>query len=246
MNKFKIRRNDAIDKLKALKAKQLQELQALREKQEKYLLKVANKLGINVNKSLRQEVARKLFHVSSLWIPIAIYFLPKDIALTLFATLIALDLIIEFGNYKKWHWARYSFGVIFYKILRSSERRKNKFQLSGSLYVLLASFLSTALFSKEIAIISMSVMIISDASAAIYGKFFGIRKIYKNKTTEGVLAFFVSSLFVMMMLNFLHPITYASIIACMLATITEIFGKIIKVDDNLSIPLVIGFILSIL
>ncbi|MFI3241439.1 MAG: hypothetical protein R3Y43_02615 [Alphaproteobacteria bacterium] len=197
-------------------------------------------------KSTIIELQRKTLHLSSLWIPILIYLTYRTNALLIFGTLTIFDLILEYANFKKQKWARLSYGAIFHKILRSFETKHNHFLPSGAFYVLLASFLCALLFSKEIAVISISVMLIADANAALFGKLFGKHKLYKNKSVEGSFAFLISALLVMLVCHFLHPINYASIIACITATILEIYSKQLKLDDNLSIPLSVGFILSIL
>lgn len=75
-------------------------------------------------------------------------------------------------------------------MLRNKETTHGKFQVSGSLYVLLAAIACTLLFPQPVAVISLSVMLISDTSAALFGKAYGTRKLYKNKSLEGTVAFF--------------------------------------------------------
>ena len=132
------------------------------------------------------------------------------------------------------------------KTLRSKETKKKKFVPSGSVYVLFSALLSTLFFSKEIAIISLTVMLVSDTCAAIFGRLFGSRKLYGQKSLEGTTVFFISALYIMIAYNHLFPTSYAGIIACTLATLCELFESKLKIDDNLSIPLVIGFVLTYL
>lgn len=202
------------------------------------------KLNLGFNKSINQELMRKSIHLSSLWIPLLIYFSNMIFAFSVFFVLFIADITFEYGNYKKWSWVRATYGKLFFKMLRRKEKQKKKFQICGSLYVLIASMLAVVLFSKEIAVVSLSVMLISDTFAAIFGKIYGSREIRKNKTMEGTIAFFISSLIVMLLCNSLFAVNYASIIACFAATVAEVYEDKIKVDDNLSIPLVIGFIFT--
>lgn len=201
---------------------------------------------ILVKKSFRNELYRKSIHLSSLWIPALVYFAHPGVSIALFSFLLLADGIIEYGNFKKWKWARRTFGAMFYKTLRSRELKKDRFQVSGSMYVLAGAIICTMLFSKSVAAISLTIMLTSDACAALFGKAFGTRKLYKSKSLEGTTAFFLSALIVMMLFNPVYAVTYASIIAAAAATLAEMFEDKIEIDDNLSVPLFVGIILSLL
>ena len=105
--------------------------------------------------------------------------------------------------------------------------------------------LETLLFSNVIASIALTVMLISDTLAALVGKAVGQRKIYKNKSLEGTCAFFISALVIMILFNPIYTFTYASVIACFFAVFMELYEEWLELDDNFSVPLVIGFILTI-
>lgn len=201
---------------------------------------------IKMDKSYKKEVYRKSIHLSSLWIPALIYFAHPGLSITLFSLLFISDAILEYGNYKRWKWARKTFGSLFFKTLRNKETKHVRFQVSGSLYVLLAAIACTLLFSKPIAVIAMTVMLISDTTAALVGKACGTRKIYRNKSLEGTTAFFLSALFINMFYEPIFHFTYASVLACIAATVAEVYEDKIEIDDNLSIPLFVGIILTIL
>ena len=200
----------------------------------------------DVSKSFRNELYRKSIHLSSLWIPLLIYLVHPAISITFFSLLLLSDALIEYGNFKKWKWARKTFGTMFYKTLRNKERTRTHFQVTGSMYVLAAAIICTLLFSKPVAAIALTIMLTSDACAALFGKAFGTRKLYKNKSLEGSVAFFVCALVVMILYNPLYPVTYAGIIAAAAATFAEMFEDKLEIDDNLSIPLFIGIILTLL
>ena len=207
---------------------------------------LASDLHIDVNKSFKKELARKLIHLSSLWIPALIYFVQPSISIIVFSAIFVGDVILEYGNYKKWRWARRTFGLLFFKTLRNKERIRTKFQVSGSMYVLAAAIICTLLFSKPIAAIALTVMLISDTCAALFGKAFGTRKLYKSKSLEGTVAFFLSALLINMLYEPVFHFTYAGVIACAAATLAEMFEDKLEIDDNLSIPLFVGIILSLL
>ena len=207
---------------------------------------LASDLHIDVNKSFKKELARKLIHLSSLWIPALIYFVQPSISIIVFSAIFVGDVILEYGNYKKWRWARRTFGLLFYRTLRNKELKRSQLQLSGGAYVMLAAIACTLLFPANVAVVALSIMLISDTCAALFGKAYGRRRLYKNKSIEGTAAFFVSALLIMVICNFILPVTYASILAAFVATFAEMYEDKIEIDDNLSIPLFVGAVLSLL
>lgn len=220
--------------------------ESLRHLRQNLNSRLSDDLHIKVNKSITKEFYRKLIHLSSLWIPTLIYFTHEGLAIVLLSFIFLGDAILEYGNYKKWPWARKSFGIIFFKTLRKKELNRNVFQVSGSMYVLFSAIVCTMFFSKPIAVISLTVMLISDTCAALFGKAYGTRHLRNNKTLEGTTALFVSALAIMVIFNPIYPVTYASILACAGATFAELYEDKIEIDDNLAIPLFIGLILSVL
>lgn len=201
--------------------------------------------AMNVSKSFKNELYRKLIHLSSLWIPALIYIAHPGVSILLFALLFVADVVIEYGNYKKRPWARKTFGNMFFKTLRNKERVRTSFQVSGSMYVLASAIICTLLFSKIVAAIALSVMLVSDTCAALFGKAYGTRKIYKSKSLEGTVAFFLSALIINMLFEPFFTFTYLSVIACAIATFAEVYEDKLEIDDNFSIPLVMGTILTI-
>ena len=192
----------------------------------------------------RRELRRKSIHLSSLWMPALIYFAPKAVSVLLFAVILAGDIILEYGNYKKWKWATKLFGI-FSSTLRKKETQHDHFVPTGSVYVLSAALLCSLFFSKPVAAIALSVMLIADIFAALIGKLFGKHKIYREKSMEGSGAFFISALLVMLLLSPIYQFSWACVVACVVATLAELFESALKIDDNLSIPAVIGIILSV-
>ena len=220
--------------------------ESLRHLRENLNSRLSADLHINVNKSIKKEFYRKLIHLSSLWIPALIYFLQTWLAIVILLIIFIGDAILEYGNYRKWPWARKSFGLIFFKILRKKELNRNIFQVSGSMYVLFSAIICTIFFSKPIAVEALTIMLISDTCAALFGKAYGTRHLRNNKTLEGTTALFVSALAITVIFNPILPVTYTSILACAAATLAELYEDKIEIDDNLSIPLFVGLILSVL
>lgn len=83
-----------------------------------YLHTFTRQLKVDVNKSFRRELYRKLIHLSSLWIPLTIYFVREEIAIAIFSAIFIGNGLLEYGNFKKWKWARILFGRLFSRTLR--------------------------------------------------------------------------------------------------------------------------------
>ncbi|MBP3346729.1 MAG: phosphatidate cytidylyltransferase [Alphaproteobacteria bacterium] len=201
---------------------------------------------LRLQKSFKKELFRKSIHLSSLWIPALIYFTHPGFAIMVFSVLFVGNTILEYANYKRYRWARKTFGILFFRLLRNKETRRQTFQVSGSMYVLMAAIACTLMFSKPVAVIALTVMLVSDTCAALFGKAYGTRKLYKQKSLEGTAAFFMSALLINMCYEPIYHFTYAGVIACLAATFAEMFEDRIEIDDNLSIPVVIGIVLTLL
>ena len=201
---------------------------------------------INVDKGIKKELQRKAVHLSSLWVPSAIYFVPEVLLLPTLFIILCGNIALEYANFKRYRWARKSFGALFFRLLREKETARNNFQFTGSVYVLVSAILCMCLFSKEIAVIAMTIMLISDSAAALIGRTFGKTKIYKKKTLEGTLAFFISALIINLLFIPICPFKFASIFACAAATAAEVYEDKIGIDDNLSIPMVFAAVLSLI
>ena len=189
----------------------------------------------------RDELFRKLIHLTSLSIPIVYYFISTETAALILGILAVVALTLDLGRY-----LHPETGKIFYKIfgflLRKHELDHKKKNLNGATYVLISALISVLIFPKVIFISAFSILIISDSSAALIGRKFGKRK-FLSKSLEGTLAFFVSAciviLFTPKVSGFFEEYLIGFIASFVGAIIENISFKL--VDDNLSIPLSVGF-----
>lgn len=197
----------------------------------------------NDNSSIhyRDEVIRKMIHLCSLSIPIVYFYIPRMPAILILASMALFALVVDLSRY-------FFPGVskIFYSLfgfmLRKHEVDSKKKNLNGATYVLLSALICVVIFPKILVITAISVLIISDTSAALIGRKFGTHK-FLAKSREGTLAFFVSAVIVIAVTPKIthEPKEYLiGIIGAGVAAIVEniSFGW---ADDNLSIPLSIGF-----
>lgn len=189
----------------------------------------------------RDELFRKLIHLTSLSIPIVYYFITAETAAIILGILAAAALIIDLSRY-----VHPETGKIFYKIfgflLREHELDHKKKNLNGATYVLISALISVLIFPKVIFITAFSILIISDSSAALIGRKFGKRK-FLSKSFEGTLAFFISACIVILFTpkvgGFIEEYFIGFTAALVGAIVENISFKL--VDDNLSIPLSVGF-----
>lgn len=188
------------------------------------------------------ELWRKSIHLSSLWMAVAIWHLDRTTALFLFGLMLAGLLACELLR-TRWTPFTTIYNKIFGRILRAHEKKK----FTGAFYVVLSAFLAVLLFNKTIAITSLGIMLISDSMAALIGKKFG-RTPIAGKSMEGSLAFLLSALAVVYVTGKLGhedpSFFYSGMAAALTATITELFGKKLKIDDNLTITLTSGAVLT--
>jgi dolichol kinase len=190
----------------------------------------------------RDEVTRKMVHLCSLSIPVIGYFITKQSAMTILGILSAIAVVVDVGRHFILSWAR-MIKVVFGPIMREHETDEKKKNLNGATYVLLSALLCVWIFPKIIFITAFTILIISDTTAALIGRKFGRHK-FLLKSLEGTTAFFVSAAIVICLtpkIDCHNSTEYAiGIIAAFVGAIMEniSFGW---ADDNLSIPISVGF-----
>jgi dolichol kinase len=174
-------------------------------------------------------------------IPSIYYFISRELALTILGILSLLALAIDLGRYRFT-----KFGELFYKIfgflLRKHEKDKIKKNLNGATYVLLSAFLGVLILPKLIFINAFAILIISDSSAALIGRRYG-KTPFLKKSLQGTLAFFISAIIVIVFAPKYDNLFGEYLIGILAAIVGSIVENISNdlVDDNLSIPLIIGF-----
>ncbi len=198
--------------------------------------------------SYKSEIERKMLHLSSLWIAAFLYFFPYWPSVILFGSLSVLGIVSEYGYHKRWALIFPLYKAFFGHILRKEERSA-RFTLSGGVYVLLAAFIAAVFFTREVGAIAMSVMLISDTCAGLIGRKFGTHKILQNKSLEGTLAFVLSGIVVVIALCLIFQADAAMYVkgctGIFFAALAELYERKIKVDDNLTIVLIVGLIMSL-
>ena len=189
----------------------------------------------------RDEIVRKLIHLSSLSIPIVYYFISRTDAIIILSIVTFIALTIDLLRYFS-----PGFGRVFYSIfgilLRKHELDEQKKNLNGATYVLISALVCVILFPKVFFVTAFSILIISDSMAALIGRKFGHHK-FLSKSLEGTLAFFISASIVILFTPKIEGLLLEYIIGFMAAAIAAIVENISHglIDDNLSVPVSIGF-----
>ena len=188
--------------------------------------------------SYRQEVSRKLLHLSSLWIPLSIYYLTQQQATALIGCVFALSAVFEVLRRQQHGFSAFLLRI-FSPIIRAKECH-SRFSLTGSTYMLAAAFIVCLFFPKPIAVISLTIMLVGDTAAALIGRRFGKTRIL-DKSLEGCAAFLLASLSAVILLSFFagFPARFmvGGLFASITATAMELVSGVLHLDDNLTITL---------
>jgi len=199
------------------------------------------------NISYRHEVLRKGIHMCSLSIPVIYFYLDKFTAALILGILAATAIIIDVVT-KLSPQMREVYFKIFGGILRRHEKFDKRILLNGASWVLISAFLTVLIFPKLIAITALAVLVISDIAAALFGRKFGKTPFF-DKSLEGSTAFFISGALVVSYISFMNglPVYFYlfGIISVIAAAVIEAASTVLKMDDNLSVPMSIGVILWI-
>ena len=183
---------------------------------------------------LQREIRRKIFHLVSLIIPLGYLVLEREITLNMVAIAFAVVISMELARLFIPRF-RDKIHPFFAPILRVAEEKK----LSGVTYMLAGAWVTIYLFEKEVAIIALLLVSLSDAAAAIVGTAYGRIHLWK-KTLEGTVAFFtVTGIMMILVAN----LSLAQKLAGMFSsTLVELLP--IPVNDNLSLPIVTALVMQ--
>ena len=184
----------------------------------------------------RQELYRKFIHISSSVMALALWYFGKE---TFLPWLIGVAIILPLLDYGRHHidLLRRIYTYYFTVFTRPIEYRN----LSGASWVVIGAALTTLIFNENTAIIGLLVLSLADSAAAIIGLKFGKTYLF-NKSLEGSAAFFIVAFLIVF---YLSPAFFLiNLITVSAATAVELFSTA-RMNDNLFIPLVTAFILTL-
>jgi dolichol kinase len=188
------------------------------------------------------QIPRRLFHMaggSSIGIVYGL-FLTHQRAVHLLGTAACIIYILDQIRVNYPEFARKVAPFMRY-LIRAEEQLKE----SAGVPMVMGFLLTILSFPKPIAIAAIFTLGIADPLSAIVGIKYGRLRLFPNKSLEGSLAFFVSSFIITFLTLFLAStatIPVSLFVAFLAALGVSTFEMLpIKLDDNLTIPLVMGF-----
>lgn len=189
----------------------------------------------------KNELLRKSIHLCSLSIPVIYYFSTRELMLTVLVPMLVFSVIIDFGRHLNPTLKEITI-KLFGKIMREHERDEEKKNLSGASYVLIAAVGVIFAMPKIFAITGFAILILGDIAAALIGRRFGRHK-FLAKSLEGTLAFFVVASIIVMITPKVEGLMMEYMIGIFAAAVGAIAENISYgwADDNLTIPISIGF-----
>ena len=192
--------------------------------------------------SYKQEILRKLVHLSSIWMVFVMWYAGGLPAFIFFITLAVLNLIVEYARYKKVPVITPLYETLFKNMLRESN---GKFRPSGSPPYLASAGVTTLLFPLPFSIIAFLCMMFGDTAAALIGRKFGKHKFSNGKSMEGCAAFLITDFLIVIgayfILGSFSWITLlCGLLGVIIAMVAELFNEELHLDDNFSIPLIVG------
>jgi dolichol kinase len=190
----------------------------------------------------KSEFIRKSIHLCSLSIPTIYFFISKQLALEILVPMFLAFLIIDLARFylkpvQDWfyRWFRW--------LLRKHEIDHSTKRLTGATNILFSAIVCVLIFPKIITVNAFAILIISDITSALFGRRFGRRRFFQ-KSLEGAIAFFVSATAVV----FLAPKVQGLILEYVIGIAAAAVGAVVEaasttIDDNISVPLSIGFLM---
>ncbi len=201
------------------------------------------------------EIYRKLTHLFAIIIPVLYYLVVKN-------QLLAIAILLPFAiGSVVWDSARiespkyrHHFLKLFGSHLRDSEVSRH----TGGTYLLTSSVVVIAVFSKEIAYLAISYLVIGDTFAAFVGLSMGRRKFVRSKKSlEGFIGAFVSCsvwgllsyfLFLKRVFSYdcAHP-ELAVILIILGALVASVVESVdLHINDNISIPILSALAMTVI
>jgi dolichol kinase len=186
--------------------------------------------------SYRREIFRKLIHLSSLWMPVAILQFGVKPALAIFGVALSAVLLFEIMRKRRGQMAL-ALNRAFSGVIRPQEY--GAFRLTGAPFVLTSGILLCLVFSPIIAATALAIALVGDTAAALIGRRYGWTRI-GNKSLEGSIAFFVAGMATLACIAWAtqQPSAFitAGAAAAFVASITELYARFLLLDDNLTVP----------
>lgn len=177
------------------------------------------------------EIRRKLLHLFALTIPIGYHFVSRWEAVGIVIAAFTAALVVDLGRIRGWSiqriWQRYTDPIV-----RPREARA----FTGAAHILFSGWLCPLFLSLPAAATGMVTIILGDTAAALVGRRWGRHRYTGNRSLEGSLAFFLAALIGAWLVPGVSLLLGTA--AALLATVVEGLSR--RVDDNLTVPVIVG------
>jgi dolichol kinase len=188
------------------------------------------------------EIVRKAIHLLSLSIPGVYYFITKQLALTILIPIALAFLIVDLARYyhpstKNWFYRWFGW------LLRKHESDVATKRLTGATNILLSGILCMLIFPKIIFVNAFAILILSDITSALVGRRFGKKRFF-YKSLEGAFGFFVAAVVVVLLAPKVEALPLEYVIGIAGGAVGAVAESLsVKIDDNITVPLCIGFVM---
>jgi len=194
--------------------------------------------------SLAYEIYRKTLHFLMVLLPMAFFYYGKWRFLLIVAPITVIILFVDFLRQKDPK-VNNLFVKIFGIFLREHERDGQK--LCGATWLFLGVCINFLIFKPAIATTGFLILVIADGLAPLVGKSIQSEKFFE-KTILGSTTFFVSAMAVLIGCGIHFDMKFwfyiFGIFAVFCVTIIEARPSFLNVDDNFSIPIVFGVVMT--
>ena len=189
-----------------------------------------------MNKELMLELKRKGLHLFAIFIPLSLLVLDNLLGMILIVSTAFIAISIDLLRMRE-NFISKIYSKFFTSMLRQHEKQGT---FTGATFFFISLCVSYLLFYRvlglniRVVVAAYVAFMLGDAAAALVGKFLGKIKIYKGKTLEGFFACLVTcAIVVVAIVGIDYKVLF---ILPLLLSLLELF--IIKLDDNLVVPLV--------
>lgn len=187
-----------------------------------------------------QKMGRRLFHmaVGSLF-PVLALFVAGDVLMVALGGTTVAALGLELARLRWLH-----FNQAFFKHLPLALKETEARTFTGATYLLIGSVLAFILFRRDIAVAALLLLAIGDPLAGMVGEKFGKHR-FLGRSLEGSLACLAGGTLVAVSLWMVHlDVRLLAMVAGVVAAAVMEMAPL-PLDDNLSIPLASGGIISL-
>ncbi len=190
--------------------------------------------------------ARKIWHMSAVFTMFLAYvYLPPVVSMTILV--VSWFIFVPFDFVRQKNEALNDWVVHAFKpIMRQSEVKK----LAGTTFLLSGVLFIDLFFPRPVVALTLLFLAFADPIASYFGILYGKDKIFGHKSIQGFMAaFFVCAALTFLFLLYHNYMADRLIVISLLAGLVGAFAELIpiaKLDDNLTLPVMSAFGLSIL